>query len=504
MRSHDIAGVKRDFSELLIASLDTPNVTNQIAANSVSGESHNSQTTAFQPHNAAMASLLLPNQHNSNSQTQARLPGWLENIVQTPNSSHGNAQSQTSLLMSNSIWDPTSNEAVSFGQYSQAPTWLADEHFDLNAMNLSVTESALGFYSPAYTTNEEHTNTVIQPPRETIHEHKEDQVRELWFTYVGTHTGKITPDIAAENVELDEQYRQNLSQRLQQRVPTEPLPSTEFLNLCTQLFFTHLNPVFPIVHAPTFRPLAKSSLLLLSICSIGSLFVGSNYAVTQRSIIFERLNKAILATWEKYLLGCKGEALAMTQAALIGQTFAMLLCTFHGTVTAWDRIYKMFDLRRATDRLGSRLETRTPEESWRIWAQAEEQIRLHQQDTEISELVLTHPLMRHDNTLTPLTASHDLWTAPNATQWRDILRRRAPRASPEIVLQLSNDHPQLINEHTEGFQSYTKLESISARFMFGIKISDTSQEIRRAIHFAWKCFDTQASCRSWWTSIAWS
>lgn len=28
--------------------------------------------------------------------------------------------------------------------------------------------------------------------------------------------------------------------------------------------------------------------------------------------------------WEKYLLSGKGEALAMTQAALIGQTFAML------------------------------------------------------------------------------------------------------------------------------------------------------------------------------------
>lgn len=118
-------------------------------------------------------------------------------------------------------------------------------------------------------------------------------------------------------------------------------------NLCIQLFFTRFNPVFPIVHAPTFRPSAKSSLLLLSICSIGSLFVGSNYAVTQGSIIFERLNKAILSSvsqrslafdggcdkmcgnadptqWEKYLLSGKAEALAMTQASLIGQTFAML------------------------------------------------------------------------------------------------------------------------------------------------------------------------------------
>lgn len=91
------------------------------------------------------------------------------------------------------------------------------------------------------------------------------------------------------------------------------------------------------------RPSATSSLLLLSICSIRSLFLGSNYAVTQGAIIFERLNKAILASvskdpapllvfcpfayrckWEKYLLSGKGKALAMTQAALIGQTFSML------------------------------------------------------------------------------------------------------------------------------------------------------------------------------------
>ena len=63
----------------------------------------------------------------------------------------------------------------------------------------------------------------------------------------------------------------------------------------------------------------------------------------QGFIVFERLNKAILASvsknaapllvfcpfsnrckWEKYLLSGKGEALAMTQAVLIGQTFAML------------------------------------------------------------------------------------------------------------------------------------------------------------------------------------
>lgn len=62
------------------------------------------------------------------------------------------------------------------------------------------------------------------------------------------------------------------------------------------MYFTRFNPTFPIVHAPTFRPSAKRSLLLLSICSVGSLFLGSSYAVAQGVRIFERLNKAILAS----------------------------------------------------------------------------------------------------------------------------------------------------------------------------------------------------------------
>lgn len=62
------------------------------------------------------------------------------------------------------------------------------------------------------------------------------------------------------------------------------------------MYFTKFNPVFPIVHAPTFRPSTKSSLLLLSICSVGSLFIGSPRAASQGQRIFEMLNKSILAS----------------------------------------------------------------------------------------------------------------------------------------------------------------------------------------------------------------
>jgi hypothetical protein len=65
--------------------------------------------------------------------------------------------------------------------------------------------------------------------------------------------------------------------------------------LSVQTYFTKFNTIFPVIHGQTFRPTPKNSLLLLSICSIGSLLVGIKGAATQGVRIFERLNKAILA-----------------------------------------------------------------------------------------------------------------------------------------------------------------------------------------------------------------
>lgn len=106
------------------------------------------------------------------------------------------------------------------------------------------------------------------------------------------------------------------------------------------MYFTKFHRVFPIVHAPTFRPSSKSSLLLLSLCSLGSLFVGSSHAASQGLKVFETLNKAILSSvrqisnhfwattnfmqWERHFSSQGPETIAMVQAALIGQTFGLL------------------------------------------------------------------------------------------------------------------------------------------------------------------------------------
>lgn len=66
-------------------------------------------------------------------------------------------------------------------------------------------------------------------------------------------------------------------------------------NIAIQLFFTGFNPIFPIFHAPTFHPdpADHSDLLLLSICSIGTLFMGSDDTTLQAAKMFETVHKAI-------------------------------------------------------------------------------------------------------------------------------------------------------------------------------------------------------------------
>lgn len=62
------------------------------------------------------------------------------------------------------------------------------------------------------------------------------------------------------------------------------------------MYFTRFNPIFPIIHVPTFRLSRKSSLLLLSICSLGSLLLGSDWAAMHGRNIFDRVSQTALAS----------------------------------------------------------------------------------------------------------------------------------------------------------------------------------------------------------------
>jgi hypothetical protein len=63
-----------------------------------------------------------------------------------------------------------------------------------------------------------------------IPERLEDTVRRRWFTFVdGIGTGYDARGGRPDSIHIDDVDRDNLAQRLQQRITGAPLPSTDFL-----------------------------------------------------------------------------------------------------------------------------------------------------------------------------------------------------------------------------------------------------------------------------------
>ncbi|KAK4909655.1 hypothetical protein LTR66_017479, partial [Elasticomyces elasticus] len=324
----------------------------------------------------------------------------------TPSSQRHVAQLDPSLHDSGHN-DSGQHESWGFPNFdTQMPAWFAGDDFDLTALNSEILVSTANWFPQENANQYQHEyDPVGQTSRSLVEDmlpSREETVQTHWYTFMGTsRNGHITPEVRPDETQVDDAYRASLAAKLQPHIPVLPLPSTDFLNLCIHMYFTKFHPIFHIVHAPTFRPSSKSSLLLLSICSIGSLFMGSSQAASQGLKIFETLNKAILSSWEKYFSAQRSETIAMIQAALIGQTFGLLsggqrqkdlltAQTFHGTLVVWAKRATTSKLKRASDYVSLDEITHTPEKAWEKWVEAEEQNRLiagiHVHDVEISEL----------------------------------------------------------------------------------------------------------------------
>lgn len=161
----------------------------------------------------------------------------------------------------------------------------------------------------------EHSMDSVTP--EGSSREPDSAIQRAWHTYCSndSSSGYITPDPGQVQCGVDEDYHRDLESRLQPRLQPGTLPSTSFLvrdpaiifrrhlnlidetqDLCVQAYLTRFHPLFPIIHASTFRPHSQNGLLLLSMCSVGSLFIGSSKAISHGINMFERLHKAILST----------------------------------------------------------------------------------------------------------------------------------------------------------------------------------------------------------------
>ena len=130
------------------------------------------------------------------------------------------------------VLDPTLEaSSLAYNVFPETATWLVGEDFDLDALNLSVVTNGLDSF-PSETTVQENVFTSLTPqPSDEEPGGKEEQVRQIWFTYIGIgkNNGQFTPTALNSRPELDEQDRQSLALKLQPSVSEEPLPSTDFL-----------------------------------------------------------------------------------------------------------------------------------------------------------------------------------------------------------------------------------------------------------------------------------
>lgn len=373
---------------------------------------------------------------------------------------------------------------------ADSSSWFLGANFDVDALDFSLTSaisewaqippmpsmSNFGDQGALYTP----TPTFPRAIPAGVGSSPSDSVKKKWFTRLSAsrNAGPDGPDtnnrsglFGQGNIVADESYRADLSQRLKPRMHDEALPSSEQLNLFAKLYFSRFHPLFPVVHAPSFKPTLENSLLFISICSVGSLFVGSSYALAQGVQLYERLNKAILASWESVLAHSCSDALSMVQAGILGQTYAVLsgrpkdlvlADVLHGTVMAWARESNKNALPspiRGDDMTWNGADV---DQQWSRWIDREQrrrvEIALNIHDAELASLLHHEPIRKHRLSQYPYLASDALFMAPTASSWAQQYKQSSDHsASPGLY-----EDPLQDAGGDSKFGAYGVLESIHA------------------------------------------
>lgn len=302
---------------------------------------------------------------------------------------------------------------------------------------------------------------------------------ETELSYIHTIISNTTPSSVGEpqrkrrcmdasSVNIDEQYREKLRNRLNYF----DLPPMEFLNLCAKMYFKRFNRVFPIIHEPTFKINENNLLVFLSICSVGSLFVGTKESTDHGNRIFERLNKYVLASWEDIL---QGEGfLPLIQTGLIGQNFAMLSRnpshralaeTLRSTLVTWARTNKVFKFTNCPINVQVLENASDFQPLWCEWARTEELVRLSASlcihDAELSQTRSVEPFIRHDSRRSPKTASNALFTTRTAEKWCELALSEVREDGQQLEEQRSPRFPRYSLASTE-LSAYAILQGIGA------------------------------------------
>ncbi|KAH7348902.1 hypothetical protein BKA65DRAFT_397962 [Rhexocercosporidium sp. MPI-PUGE-AT-0058] len=312
-------------------------------------------------------------------------------------------------------------------------------------------------------------------------------MRDIWFTGfqredhlaiipalpVRRNSMSMSVTSPSEPEIVDEDCRRQLSRALTHPPPQEDLlPSSRLLNLSVRRYLKCFHPIFPIIHAASFQPTVQNGLLLISMSSVGCLFVGSNDAIKRGRRIFEGLNKFILMS-DKLIGHNSDQIVAVFQAATIGQTFAMLsgdpkhlaiFDSYHGSMLSFARREHMFDARPQMKPPIATSEDEL-ERAWKEWIRREELRRivlaLYIHDAELSFLYQRDSLLKHRRSENETLTTSRAFAATSAKDWAEILTADHEQPATGSVC---HSHPR------DAFAAYIKLESI------GVLISEDRRQ----------------------------
>ncbi|KAI1295287.1 fungal-specific transcription factor domain-containing protein [Xylaria venustula] len=402
---------------------------------------------------------------------------------------------------------PTDLELLDIGLNAHEPAWLLGRDFNFNTLDfpISTVMSEWGYPTQEDLPSQQEIYDASNAlGRCKGHMPLSDLVPAVQYNWYTTLTRDVVchdpPSQHQGQDQIDEAYREGLRYKLQANPSNTALPSADFLNLCIKLYFVRFNPVFPFLHAPSFRPSSENAILLLSVCSVGALFMGSATAAAQGRKIFQTLNKANLSLWETYIRRDAREWRSLVQASIIGQTFGMLsgqpdnVCmteSFHGTVIAWARQGGFFKIKDA--RLPSSDEPEMNKgDIWRRWVDAEESVRLvlalYVHDSEFATTFHHEPLLRHHINKLPICNSDELFFAPTAADWYSTVEReRAVSDTADVHgANLLTTPPVLMTRKAQMF-AYASLAGIVASIQETRPsfLDDTSKRSFRSLLLSW-------------------
>ena len=207
-----------------------------------------------------------------------------------------------------------------------------------------------------------------------------------------------------------------------------------FLDGCLYMFFTNLNPHFPVVHRPTFVFKDWTHPLLLNAIALGSLFMCQQENVQKGEILWRLAHTAVATSWNTLIEhrgpydACSGVQLVLT--ALLGQVYAIFSTnvtlrrtaqTFHSLGFYWARECGMYATEEDPEFRNIGATHEEAELRWKQWAAEETQLRAllghYILDGQIAHYTGGPTCQRHASNHLRLPCDNNVFEASTVEEW---------------------------------------------------------------------------------------